>query len=146
MEVQLPKTHITQDEVMDTQSPSDSVQKEIIDITEPDPEVLKSRLDDVFGSVSTDAEDDAESISSIEEYQDASSKAEASKAWAEAKVEAELQAGIKPRCSRCGTDSHTEVQCIASPSRNANKRKSFEGEDSKPGKDSIRKKRNFKWV
>ena len=105
---------------------------------------MKSHLDDVFGSVSTDAEDDTESISSIEEYQDASSKAEASKAWAEAEVEAELQARIKPCCSRCGTDSQTEVQCIASSGRNANKRKSSEGEDSKPGKVCIRKKRNFK--
>ena len=41
MEVQLPKTHITQEEIMDTQSPNDSVQKEIIDIRKPDPEVLK---------------------------------------------------------------------------------------------------------
>ena len=123
MEVELPKTHITQEEIMDTKSPSDSVQKEVINITEPDPELLKSHLDDVFGSVSTDAEGGVESISSIEEYQNASSKAEASKAWAEANVEAELKAGIKPCCSRCGTDSHTEVQCIASSGMNANKRK-----------------------
>ena len=91
-----------------------------------------------------DAEDDAETISSIEEYQDASSKAEASKAWAEAKVEAELQAGIKSCCSCRGTDSHTEVQCTASSSRTANKRNSSEGEDIKPGKVTIRKRRNFK--
>ena len=91
-------------------------------------------MDDVFGgSVSTDPDDDAESISSLEEYQDFSSEAEASKAWADAKEEAEVKAGIKPCCSRYGTDSHTEVQCIASLGRNANKRKSSEGEDSKPG-------------
>ena len=75
------------------------------------------------GSVSTDSEDDAESISSIKEYQDVTSEVEASKAWADAKEEAEIKAGIKSCCSRCGTDTHTEGQCTASSSRNANKSK-----------------------
>ena len=108
---------------MDTQNTNDSVQEKL-NITEPDPELPKSRLDDVFGGpVSPDPEDYAESISSIEEYQDFSSEAEASKAWVDAKIEAEVQARIKPCFSRCGTDSHTEVQCAASSGRNAIKRK-----------------------
>ena len=69
----------------EAQSPNASARIEI-NITEPDPDVLKSRLNDVFrGSVSNDPEDDAESISSIEEYQDVISEVEASKAWADAK-------------------------------------------------------------
>ena len=107
-------SQISQEEIMDTQNTNDSVQ-ENLNITEPDTELLRSRLDDVFGGlVSPDPEDDAESISSIEEYQDVSSEAEASKACADAKIEAEILAGIKPCCSRCGTDSLTEVQCTAS--------------------------------
>ena len=98
-------------------------------------------MDDVFGGpVSPDPEDDVE----IEEYQYVSSKAKASKAWANAKIEAEIQAGIKPCSSRCGMDSHTEVQCTASLGRNAIKRKSSDCEDSKPGKISIRKRKKFK--
>ena len=47
-------SHTTQEELMDTQSSNASVRNEI-NITEPDPDVLKSRMDDVFGgSVSTD--------------------------------------------------------------------------------------------
>ena len=109
---------------MDTQNTNDSVH-ENLNITEPDPELLKSCLNNVFGGpVSPDPEEDAESISSIEEYQEVSSEAEASKAWADAKIEAEVQAGLKPYCSRCGTDSpHTEVQCTASSGRNDIKRK-----------------------
>ena len=69
----------------EAQSPNASARNEI-NITEPDPDVLKSRLNDVFGgSVSKDPEDDAETISSIEEYQDVISEVEASKAWADAK-------------------------------------------------------------
>ena len=129
---------------MDTENTNDSVQ-ENLNITEPDPELLKSRLDDVFcGPVSPDPEDDAESINSIKEYQDVSSEAQASKAWADAKIEAEIQAGIKHCCSRCGTDSHTDVQCTASSGRNAIDRKSSDGEDSKSCKISIRKRKNFK--
>ena len=129
---------------MDTQSTNASARNEI-NITESDPDVLKSRIDDAFGgSVSTDPEDDAKSISSIEEYQDVTSEAEASKAWADAKKEADIKAGIKSCCSRCGTDTHTEGQCTASSSRNATKRKISGGKDSKPGKVSIRKKKNFK--
>ena len=52
---------------MDTQSTDASVQNEIR-ITEPDPEVLSTPMDDVIGSVPTDPEDDAEGISSIEDY------------------------------------------------------------------------------
>ena len=123
---------------MDTQNTDDSVQ-ENLNITEPDPELLKSRLDDVFGGpVSPDPEDDADSINSIEGYQDVS---EASRAWADAKIEADIQAGIKLCCSRCVTDSYTEVQCTSSSGRNAIKRKSSDGEDSKPGKISIMKKK-----
>ena len=129
---------------MDTQSSNASARNEI-NITGPDSDVLKSRMDDVFGgSVSTDPEDDAESISSIEEYQDVTSEAEASKAWADAKEEAEIKAGIKSCCSRCGTDTHTESQCPAFSDRNANKRKISDGEVSKSGKISIKKKKSFK--
>ena len=47
-------SRVTQEETMDTQNTNVSVRNEI-NITEPDPEVLKSCLDDVFvGSVSTD--------------------------------------------------------------------------------------------
>ena len=129
---------------MDAQSTNASARNEI-NITEPDPDVLKSRMDDVFrGSVSTNPEDDAESISSIQQYQDVTSEAEASKAWADAKEEAEIKAGIKSCCSRCGTDTHTEGQCTASSSRNATERKISGGQDSKPCKVSIRKNKNFK--
>ena len=154
------RTHITQEELMDTQSSnaSDITQEELMDtqssnasarneinIKEPDPDVPKSRMDDVFGgSASTDPEDDAESISSIEEYKDVISEAEASKVWVDAKEEAEIKAGIKSCCSRCGTDIHTEGQCTASSSRNATKRKITGGEDSKPGKVSNWKRENFK--
>ena len=105
---------------MDTQSTDASVQNEIR-ITEPYLQVLSTPIDDGIGSASTDPEDDAESISSIE-----------------------IQAGIKPCCSRCGTDSYTEVQCTASSGRNAIKRKSSDGEDSKSSKISIKKRKNFK--
>ena len=89
--------------------------QENLNITEPDPELLRSCLDDVFGSpVSSNPANDAESISSIKEYQDVSSEAEASKALADVKIEAEVQAGIKSCCSCCGMESHTEVQCTAS--------------------------------
>ena len=75
---------------MNTQNTNDSVQ-ENLNITEPDPELLKSRLDDVYGGpVSPYPKDDAESISSIEEYQDVSSEAKASKSWAHGKIEAEV--------------------------------------------------------
>ena len=39
-------------------------------IPESDPEILKSRLDGIFGSISTDADDDIHSVSSIEEEGD----------------------------------------------------------------------------
>ena len=85
-------SQISQEEIMDTQNTNDSVQ-ENLNITEPDPKLLRSRLDDVFGGpVSPDPEDDAESISSIEDYQDVSSETKASEAWADAKIEAEVQA------------------------------------------------------
>ena len=99
-------------------------------------------MDNVFGG--SDPEDDAESISSIEEYQDVTSEAEASKAWADAKEEAKIKAGIKSCCSRCRTNTHTEGQCPASSSRNANKGKISNGEESKLGKISIRKEKSFK--
>ena len=104
-------------------------------------------MDDVFdSSIFTDPEDDAGSIrsGSIEDYQDVTSEAEASKAWADAKAKTEVKAGIKSCCSRCRTDSHIEGQCTASSSRTASKRKISSGEDSKPGKISIGKKKNFK--
>ena len=97
-----PESQTSQEEIMDTQSTDASVQNEIR-ITEPDSEVLSTPMNDVISSVSTDPEVDAESISLIEDYQDVTSEAEASKAWTDAKVEAEIQAGIKPCCSRCGT-------------------------------------------
>ena len=54
------------------------------------------------------------------------------------------QAGIKPCCPLCRTDSHTEAQCIAARFRQASKRKSSDKEESKPGKITIRKEKNFK--
>ena len=59
---------ISQEEIMDTQKTNDSVQENLnITEPEPDPELQRFRLDDVFaGPVSPDPGDDAESISSIE--------------------------------------------------------------------------------
>ena len=92
-------SHITQKELMDTQSTNASARNEF-NITEPDPDILKSCMDDVFGgSVPTDPENAAESISSIEVYQDVTSEAQASKAWADAKEDADIKAGIKSCCS-----------------------------------------------
>ena len=66
-------SQVTQEEITDTQNTNVSVRNEI-NITEPDPEVLTSRLDDVFGgSVSKDPEDDAQSINLIEEFQNVTS-------------------------------------------------------------------------
>ena len=116
--------------------------------------VLHSHLDDVIGSVSTD-EDDIHSVDSLDEDQDDSPAqelstlpsqdlAQATQAWADAKDEAERKAGLKPCCPLCRTDSHTEDQCVTVRIRQACKRKSSAGEDSKPDNVSIRKKKNFK--
>ena len=137
-------------------------------------------MDGIFGSISTDADDDIHSVSSIEEegdelpaqeFKDLHSKdlsqatkdwadsqdppqvlpplpktdlIQATQDWADAKDEAERQAGLKPCCPLCRTDSHTEAQCVAARFRQACKRKSSEGEDGKPGKLSVRKRKNFK--
>ena len=69
---------------------------------------------------------------------------QATQDWADAKDKAERQAGLKPCCPLCRTDSHTEAQCVVARFRQACKRKSSEGEDSKPGELSIRKRKNFK--
>ena len=141
---------------MDTPYTKEPFQEHLEELhaTESDPEVLHSRLDDVIGSVSTD-EDDIHSVDSLEEDQDDSAAREfstlpkkdvarATQSWADAKVEAERKAGLKPCCPLCRTDSHTEGQCIAARIRQAYERKSSAGEDSKPGNVSIKKRRTFK--
>ena len=150
METQSSTSQVTQAEIMDTPCAKKPVQEDLEELhaTEPDPDVLHSYLDDVIGSVSTD-EDDIHSVDSLDEDQDNSPAlpkqdlAQATKAWADAKDEAERKAGLKPCCPLCRTDSHTEGQCVAARIRQACKRKSSAGEDSKPGNVSIRKK-NFK--
>ena len=57
MDTQPSKSAITQAEVMDT--------PQEFHIPEPDPEILKSQLDGIFGSISTDADDDIHSVSSM---------------------------------------------------------------------------------
>ena len=64
--------------------------------------------------------------------------------WEKAKDEVEKRAGIRPYCLFCRTDSHAEAHCVAARIRHASKRKSSDGEDSKPGNVTIRKKKNFK--
>ena len=172
MDTQPSKSAITQAEIMDT--------PQEFHIPEPDPEILKSRLDGILCSISTDADDDIHNVSSIEEERDelpaqdfkdlprkdllqatkdwADSQdllqvlpplpktelIQATQDWADRKDEAERQAGLKPCCPLCRTDSHTEAQCVAARFRQACKRKSSEGEESKPGKLSIRNRKNFK--
>ena len=62
MDTQPSKSAITQAEIMNT--------PQEFHIPEPDPEILKSLLDGIFGSISTDADDDIHSVSSIEEEGD----------------------------------------------------------------------------
>ena len=103
----------------------------------------------MFGSVAT-ADDDAVSFDSLSEdhleklpaQEWTAEPKQATQAWADAKDEAERNAGIKPCCARCRTDSHTEAQCIAALVRKASERKVPSGEDSKPA-ESIRKKKTF---
>ena len=59
MDTQPSKSAITQAEIMDT--------PQKFHIPEPAPEILKSRLDGTFFPISTDADDDIHSVSSIEE-------------------------------------------------------------------------------
>ena len=56
---------------MDTPCTKEPVQEHLeeLHVTEPDREVLHSRLDDVIGSVSTD-EDDIHSVDSLDEDKD----------------------------------------------------------------------------
>ena len=156
METQSSTSQVTQAEIMDTPCTKEPVQEHLeeLHVTEPDPEVLHSRLDDVIGSVSTD-EDDIHCVDSLDEDQDDSPAqefstlpkqdlAQATQAWADAKDEAKRKAGLKPCCPLCRTDSHTEGQCVAARIRQACKRKSSAGEDNKPGNVSLRKKKNFK--
>ena len=156
METQSSTSQVTQAEIMDMPCTKELVQEHLeeLHVTEPDPEVLHSRLDDVIGSVSTD-ENDIHSVDSLDEDQDDSPAqgfstlpkqdlAQATQAWADAKDEAKRKAGLKPCCPLCRTDSHIEGQCVAARIRQACKRKSSAGENSKPGNVSIRKKKNFK--
>ena len=157
METQSSTSQVTQAEIMDTPCTKEPVQEHLeeLHVIESDPEVLHSHLDDVIGSVSTD-EDDIHSVDSLEEDQDDSPAqeffnlprqdlAQATRAWADAKDEAERKAGLtKFCCPLCRTDSHTEGQCVAARIRQACKRKNSAGEDSKAGNISIRKKNNFK--
>ena len=119
METQPSSSQVTQAEIMDTPCTKEPVQEHLeeLHVTEPDPEDLHSRLDDVIGSVSTD-EDDIRSVDSLDEDQDDSPAqefstlpkhdlAQAKQAWADAKDESERQAGLKSCCPLCRTDSHT---------------------------------------
>ena len=89
---------------------------------------------------SLDEDQDAQEFSTLPKQD----LAQAPQAWADAKDEAERKAGLKPCCLLCRTDSHTEGHCAAARIRQACKRTSSAGEDSKLGNDSIRKKKNFK--
>ena len=122
METRLSTSQVTQ---ADTPCTKELVQEHLeeLHITEPDPEVFHSRLDDVIGSVSMD-EDDIHSVDSLDEDQDHSPAqefstlpkqdlAQATPAWADAIDEAERKAGLMPCCLLCRTDSHTEGQCVA---------------------------------
>ena len=62
IDTQPSKTEITQSEIMDMPQEHH--------IPKPDLEILKSRLEGIFGSISTDADDDIHSVSSIEEEGD----------------------------------------------------------------------------
>ena len=66
METQPSKPVITQAEIMDTPCTRESSQEEF-HISEPDPGILQSRLDGIFGSISTDADDDIQSVDSLED-------------------------------------------------------------------------------
>ena len=142
---------------------------------------MQSRLDGIFGSISTDADDHIQSVDSLEDEEvpppqnfttlSVKGLTQAPKDWAEtqelpqelplpalhkkdlvqdsldwgkAKDEVEKRAGIKPYCSLCRTYSHTEAHCVAARIRHASKRKSSDGEDSKPGNVTIKKKKIFK--
>ena len=155
-ETQSSTSQVTQAEIMDTSCTKEPVQGHLVElhVAEPDLEVLHSRLDDVIGSVSTD-EGDIHSVDSLDEDQNDSPAqefstlpkqdlAQATQAWADPEDEPERKAGLKPCCPLYRTDSHTEGQCVAARIRQACKRKSSAGEDSKPSNVSIRKKKNFK--
>ena len=181
METRPSKAVVTQAEIMDTPCTRESSQEEF-HILEPDLEILQSRSDGIFGSISTDADDDIQSVDSLEDEEEelptqnfttlpVKDLTQATKDWAEtqelpqelpalhkkglvqdlcsldwekAKDDVEKRAGIKPYCPLCRTDSHTEAQCVSARIRHASKRKSSDGEDSKPGNVTIRKKKNFK--
>ena len=69
IEAQPSKPVITQAEIMDTPCTRESSQEEF-HIPEPDPEILQSRLDGIFGSISTDADDDIQSVDSLEDEEE----------------------------------------------------------------------------
>ena len=107
METQSPTSQVTQAEIMDTPCTKEPVQEQVeeLHVTEPEPEVLRSRSNDVIGSVSMD-EDDIHSVDSLDEDQDDSPAQEfstlpkqdltqATQAWVDAKDEAEGKAGLK---------------------------------------------------
>ena len=118
METQSSISQVTQAEIMDTPCTKEPVQEHLdqeeLHVTEPDPEVLHSRLDDVIGSVSMD-EDDIHSVDSLDEDQDDSSAQEFFTLPKQDLAQAIHKPGLTPRtkprkhcCSLCRTDSHTE--------------------------------------
>ena len=69
METQSTEPQITPVEIIDTPRESAQDSADSPHISKPNPKELKSYLDDVIGSVSTDNEDDIQSITSTEEGQ-----------------------------------------------------------------------------
>ena len=69
IETQPSKPVITQAEIMDTPCTRESSQKEF-HILEPDPEILQSCSDGIFCSISMDADDDIQSVDSLEDEEE----------------------------------------------------------------------------
>ena len=111
MEVQL-----TQEEIMDTQSPGSPETPEVLTVTEPVPKILSTPLDlpaqlkkELFGSIS-DTEESSEptqkswSMSADELADDLAKEVQIRD---DAKDKADKEAGLKTYCPRCQVDSHT---------------------------------------